>query len=83
VNHYRAIVEALGAPKVADLCSILEAAVFQSADRHLQIYAGEVLAILRSPVLRDLGRENRPVRLPTDRAPYSSLLAHCLRRLHF
>jgi len=81
VNYYRAIVDAFAAPRVAELRAVLEEAVFQDADGSLSIYAGEVLAILKSPVLQDLARENRPLSLPTGRPPYSSLLAHCRQRL--
>lgn len=81
MNHYRAIVDALAAPRMAELRAVLEQAVFQEGDGSLRIYAGEVLAILKSPVLHDLARENRPLSLPTGRPPYSSLLAHCRHRL--
>lgn len=79
MNHYRAILGALADCRITDLCSVLEAAVFQDTDRSLQIYAGEVLAILKSPVLRDFG-DNRRLSLPTGRPPYSRLLAYCRHR---
>jgi hypothetical protein len=82
VNRYQLIAEALAAGQFSVLLPKLEEACLQQDDPQLQIYAGEVLAILESRILKPIRDADKVIVFPAAHStPYSKLFEYCRRRL--